>query len=218
VGRVAKKAGAYHHGDLRRVLLEAAIRVVEKEGVGGLSLQAIARKAGVSSGAPYHHFESREQLLAEIALEGYAKLAAEMARGAAEAEAAPRVAETSAEAHVRGLGTGYIRFGLGHRGHFRIMFRPEVKAQLADRRDAVDEAFAMLTSGIARCQEEGVLPPGDPRPFILLAWSAVHGATALWVDGPLEDDGLVDGAALAPLVAGTLVGLLRNEGPGKPRK
>lgn len=213
MARVAKKTGTYHHGDLRRVLLEAAVRVAEKEGVGALSLQALARKAGVSSGAPYHHFESREQLLAEIAFDGYAKLVSEMARGASEAEAAPRPGETSAEAHVRGLGTGYIRFGLGHRGHFRIMFRPEVKAQLADRREAVDEAFVMLTAGIARCQEDGVLPPGDPRPFILLAWSAVHGATALWVDGPLENEGLVaHPEVLGTTVAGTLVGLLRNEG------
>ena len=63
MARIAKKSGAYHHGDLRRVLLETAVKVIDTEGVSALSLQALARRAGVSSGAPYHHFESRAFLL-----------------------------------------------------------------------------------------------------------------------------------------------------------
>lgn len=218
MARIAKKSGAYHHGDLRRVLLDTATRVVEKEGLGALSLHALARKAGVSSGAPYHHFESREQLLAAIALEGYERLADEMKRGAEEAEGgAARGGETAGEAHLRGLGHGYVRFALTHRGHFRVMFRPELKRQL--RKDTglpIDEPFAMLKRAIARCQDEGTLPAGDPRPLVLLAWSAVHGASVLWIDGPLADEALVSGDdALGPAVADTLVGLLRGARRGR---
>ncbi len=210
---MAKKSGAYHHGDLRRVLLDAAVRVVDKDGVAALSLHALARKAGVSSGAPYHHFDSREQLLAAIALDGYELLAAAMKQGAGEAAAHPGPGETAAQAELRGLGHGYVRFALAHRGHFRIMFRPELKAQLRHQEHAaVDEGFGMLKAAIARCQEEGSIAAGDPRPLVLLAWAAVHGASTLWIDGPLAEDTLVDGeAALGPAISDTLAGLLRRE-------
>jgi AcrR family transcriptional regulator len=208
--RIAKKSGSYHHGDLRRVLLDAAVRVVEKEGVAGLSLHALAQKAGVSSGAPYHHFESREQLLLAIAVDGFRLLAAALKGGAAEAEAAPRCAERPSAAHLRGLGLGYVRFALAHPGHFRIMFRPELKAQLRKAEDpVVDEAFEMLESAITRCQADSLLPVGDPRPLVLLAWSTVHGASVLWVDGPLSGEGLVkDAESLATVVSDTLTTLL----------
>ena len=208
--RISKKSGSYHHGDLRRVLLDAAVRVVEKEGVAGLSLHALAQKAGVSSGAPYHHFESREELLRAIAVEGFLLLAADMKRGAEEAEGALGCAEKPSAAHLRGLGLGYVRFALAHPGHFRIMFRPELKALLRKSKElVVDEAFGLLESAITRCQAEGILPAGDPRPLVLVAWSTVHGASVLWVDGPLSGENLVqDAESLAPVVADTLARLL----------
>jgi len=208
VPRTLKKSGAYHHGDLRRALLEAAVRVVEKDGVAALSLQALARRAGVSSGAPYHHFESREQLLAEIAAEGFERLTAEM-RSAAES------APGDARAQLEALGCGYVRFALAHRGHFRIMFRPELKEQLGQaRREEILESFAMLERAVARCQREGAAPAGDPRPLVLLAWSAVHGASALWIDGSLQDQALVaDAHALEAMVSGTLGTLFARAAP-----
>jgi AcrR family transcriptional regulator len=208
---MSKKSGSYHHGDLRRALLDAAARVVEKEGVAGLSLHAIAKKAGVSSGAPYHHFQSREQLLAELAREGFQLLVAEMKQAMQEADAGTGE-PAAAEAALRGLGTGYVRFALAHRGYFRVMFRPELKAELKRERDTVDdEAFDMLRKTIERCQAAGVVPSGDVRPLVLLAWSAVHGASTLWIDGPLPDQGLVaSSTALGQTIAGTLSWLLRD--------
>lgn len=195
------------------------MRVVEKEGVSALSLYALARKAGVTSGAPYHHFESREELLAAIALEGYERLVAAMKRGAEEAEAeasCARGTETTAEAHLRGLGRGYVRFALAHPGYFRIMFRPELKMHVqGEEPAAIQEAFGLLYGVIARCQEEGTIPDGDPKPLVLLAWSAVHGASVLWIDGPLSDKGLVEGPdSLGPAIADTLVELLRKAASG----
>src|SRR5262245_35539090 len=111
MARIAKKSGAYHHGDLRRVLLETAVKVIDAEGLSALSLQALARRAGVSSGAPYHHFESREQLLAAIATQGFELLKAAMRSAASEAS-------DDAAAQLCALGRGYIRFALAHPGHF----------------------------------------------------------------------------------------------------
>src|SRR5262245_16908342 len=122
MARIGKKAGTYHHGDLRRALLDTAVKVVEKDGVSALTLQTLARRAGVSSGAPYHHFESREQLLAAIAQDGLLLLVQEMKRASADAP--------DAGAHLAGLGRGYMRFALAHRGHFRVIFRPELREQL----------------------------------------------------------------------------------------
>jgi AcrR family transcriptional regulator len=213
MARISKKSGTYHHGDLRRVLLETAVRVVEKDGLAALSLQALSRRAGVSSAAPYYHFESREQLLAAIAAQGFELLTAEMRRSSADAG--------DARAHLEGLGRGYVRFALAHRGHFRVMFRPELLSQVSPaKKEEFGEAFQMLSRAIARCQDEGVAPPGDPARLVLLAWSAVHGASVLWIDGSLDADQLVpDGETLATTVAATIVELIAGVGgPRKPRR
>ena len=220
MARIAKKPGAYHHGDLRRVLLDAAVHVVEKDGVGALSLHAIAKKAGVSSGAPYHHFESREELLAAIAVEGFERLTAAMKQGAADAAANASEGETAGEAELRGLGHGYMRFALGNRGHFRIMFRPELKGSLPkDKQAAARESFDLLRAGIDRCQREGTLADGDPKALVLLSWSAIHGAAVLWNDGALSREGLLeDGDALGVLMADTLLSALKRERAPKKSK
>jgi len=205
MARISKKAGTYHHGDLRRALLDTAVKVVEKDGVSALTLQTLARRAGVSSGAPYHHFESREQLLAEIAQEGLALLVQEMARASAEAG-------TDARSHLEGLGRGYVRFALSHRGHFRVMFRPELRQLLGKGANkGLGDGLAILRQAIVRCQEEGSAHQGDPAPLVLLAWSAVHGASHLWIDGSLGEEQLVkDGEALAATIASALTALLSS--------
>lgn len=210
MARTAKKPASYHHGDLRRALIAAAISVVEEDGVSALSLVALARKAGVSSGAPYHHFGSREQLLAAIAVEGFAMLCDEMKRAADAARVGAD--ETPAQAYLRGIGRGYVRFALANRGHFRVMFRPELKSQLDEEQGvAAKQAFVMLQTAIERLQADGTLPPGDPRPHLLLAWSAVHGASVLWIDGPLSDEQIVTSeAALVDTIAESVTRALQK--------
>ena len=201
--RIAKRTGTYHHGDLRRVLLETAVRVVEHEGLAALSLQALTRRAGVSSGAPYHHFPSRDHLLIAIADQGFELMVVEMRRALDDAG-------DDAAARLRALGLGYIRFAVAHRGHFRVMFRPELQAELANpSNEKGGSAFAMLRDAILRCQSEGLAPPGDPLPLILAAWTCVHGASTLWIDGSLGNKRLVaDEETLATMVAGTITHLI----------
>jgi AcrR family transcriptional regulator len=203
MARIVKKQGVYHHGNLRRVLLDTAVRVIEKDGVAAVSLHALTKRAGVSSGAPYHHFASREQLLAAVALEGFELLVEEMHRAVIGCERDPA-------AYLEGLGRAYIRFAISHRGHFRVMFRAELRAHLGKGQGGVvDQALTLLQRAIARCQDAGLVPAGDPRSLVLLAWSTVHGASDLWIDSSLSEDQLVSNAEeLVDSVAGTFVDLL----------
>lgn len=204
--RIAKKAGVYHHGNLRSVLLETAARVIEKEGVSAVSLHALTRRAGVSSGAAYHHFASREQLLAAVAAQGFTLLVSEMRRVVDGLEQDPL-------AYLEGLGRAYVQFALAHPGHFRVMFRAELRAQLTkEERDTADEALNLLQQAIVRCQQAGCIAPGEVGPLALLAWSAVHGASELWIEGSLSDKGLVrDEKTLARTIAGTLIRLMTGQ-------
>src|SRR5262245_4881527 len=110
------KKRAYHHGDLRRALLDAALELVSSKGVQALTLREVARRAGVTHAAPYHHFPSKEALFAAVATEGFRDLAAAM-RAALSGRRGPF-------ASLRAIGVAYVRFATEHPAHFRIMFRP----------------------------------------------------------------------------------------------
>jgi AcrR family transcriptional regulator len=95
----------YHHGDLRAAILEAAARMIEKQGVEALSVREAARRAGVSHNAPYRHFPDREALMAALAAQGFGEL-----RTALEGRSGQQ------------LGEAYVRFALEHPQRFRLMF------------------------------------------------------------------------------------------------
>ena len=151
----------YHHGNLRSALLRAAGKILEKEGVGALSLREAARRAGVSHNAPYRHFEDRDALLAALAAEGFQMLAEAMSGHAG-----------------KEMGEAYVRFALGHPQRFRLMFGgavpmakyPEFHEAASATHRALLEAFKDL-----------------PRPEIAAAaaWSLVHGLAHLMLDGHL---------------------------------
>ena len=173
------KRTAYHHGDLRRALLEASLALIDEAGIGALSLREAARKAGVSHNAPYHHFKDRGSLLAALAEEGFAELAAEMT--------AARAAAPDARTRLEACGQAYVRFALKSPARFKLMFRPELAAPSAEGAvaRASTPALDTLTAAIVEAQAAGLAPPGDPRPLVLTCWSAVHGLASLWLDGPL---------------------------------
>ena len=89
----AKRKADYHHGRLRQALIETAVKTIAKHGVDALSLRELAARAGVSPGAPYHHFPNRSELLASIAEEGFTRLEAQLvaARDAAPDNASARL-------------------------------------------------------------------------------------------------------------------------------
>jgi AcrR family transcriptional regulator len=194
--RLKKKAG-YHHGDLRRTLLDVSIATIDKHGVDALNLRELAIRAGVSSGAPYHHFADRESLLASIAEEGFGLLETAMLR---ERDAAGGVATS----RLAAIGRAYLSFATSHRGHFRVMFRGDVHS--ADSKALLQSKprpYQLLWEVMEECQQTGVAPTGDLEPLVLTAWSAVHGLATLWIDGALPHRGL-NPEHLAPTVTALL--------------
>lgn len=168
----------YHHGNLRAALVEAALGLVEREGVEALTLRGAARLAGVSPAAPYRHFADKRALLASVAEEGFRLLAAALRNTEGEG---PRE-------RFRARGAAYVGFATGHPAHFRVMFGRE----LADRerypglREAAKAAFDALVEGMSEAQQAGVVREGDPREIGLTAWCAMHGLSTLLLDGRLQ--------------------------------
>ena len=196
----------YHHGDLRRALIEAAVKVIAKRGIDALNLRKLAAHVGVTAGAPYHHFADRKELLRGIAEDGFANLEARLV---AEGDAAP--AEGSAR--LEALGRAYVSFGISHPGYFRVMFHGDAMASGPTGPGL--RAFRLLHDAIVACQQSGTAPSGDPAPLVLTAWSAVHGLATLWVDRALPFEG-IDPGLLAPeigrMIARMFAALAREEG------
>ncbi|MEL7364234.1 MAG: TetR/AcrR family transcriptional regulator, partial [Bacteroidota bacterium] len=109
-------ADSYHHGDLRRTLLDEASSVLEADGIGALSLRDLARRAGVSATAPYHHFKGKADLVCALAADALADLDAALA--------APRHADPGDR--LRAIGVAYVLFAVAHPERFRLAFRPEL--------------------------------------------------------------------------------------------
>ena len=181
--RPARRTGSnrYHHGDLPRALLDAALRIVATQGTEALTLRAVARAAGVSQAAPYRHFTNKEAVLAAVAEEGFRALNAAM-RAAIEAGASPLE-------RLRAAGMSYVTFATSHPAHFRVMFGRE----LADRsaspalRQVATQTFDTVVDTIAECQRAGVARSEESAADLALtAWSSVHGLAALLVNGVVD--------------------------------
>ena len=169
---------AYHHGDLRRCLLTAARELLVERGVPGFSLREVARRAGVSPRAPYHHFPDRLALLAEVAREGFA--------GLGELMAAEMVIEDPAS-RLRALGVAYLRFAAESQAEFQTMHCDELcnLDNFPDRPTVADGPFRYLfltlqeLAGRPLSEEEG-------HRIGLVAWAAVHGLATLRAEGVLR--------------------------------
>jgi AcrR family transcriptional regulator len=173
----AKKA--YHHGDLREALLEAGERMLEREGVAGLSLRKLGRELGVTPGAPYRHFEDKDALLAALAAVGYRRLRNEMTRDIESVE--------DAEEQLKRSGTGYVRFATTHPELFRLMFGWTPTVEDEELHEAGEAAYAAFEGILQNCRKQGLLRLSVDEAG-LMAWSAVHGAAFLLIDGRLKLD------------------------------
>jgi AcrR family transcriptional regulator len=174
----------YHHGDLKRALIDTALSMVTAEGTWSFTLREVARRAGVSHAAPYNHFADKAELLAEVAALGFQSLGRAM-------ESAARRARSAEQALLR-IGIVYVRFGVENPAHYRLMFG----AELADRerypalQQAADATFAALTGTLERGQAAGEVRRGVVREQAVSAWSLVHGLTMLLIDQRLGFLGL----------------------------
>jgi len=168
--------------DTKDALLRAAIEIAEADGVGAIGLREAARRAGLTHGAPYRHFESQQALVAAVAEHGFKRMMAEV-------QAAQAAAGTDVLARFHALGVTYLRFALGHPGQFRVMFGAEAASEPAVR-SAEAAVFALAVNEIASAQRRGLIAPGDPQELALLAWSTGHGLAVLMIDGLVQWVGL----------------------------
>jgi AcrR family transcriptional regulator len=180
-----ERADGYHHGNLRRALLDAASEVLRERGVDGLTIRGVARRAGVSHTAPYHHFPDKGALVSALAVESFERFTATF-REVADATAAAGGSHVDG---VRALGAAYVRFAFEDPERFKLMWRPELRTVGDD--SPVDEAglasYQVLIDEIAAGQRAGEVREGDAGLLSLAAWSVVHGLSTLIVDGPLRD-------------------------------
>ena len=201
---------SYHHGALREELITASLKLIEAEGIGAVSLRRVAREAGVSPGAPYHHFTDRSALLAAI-----------IVRGSALLEQSLREARQHAPTAAAALGAlieAYVRFAAGNPAYIHLMLRPELShpENHPEVQAAGEGAITLLTEVVQDCQREGSAPPGDPATLTGLVWALAIGIVTLWLDGPLEarcvDLGTTPQELTARITA-LLTGLLAGQPP-----
>uniref|UniRef100_Q07RA8 Putative transcriptional regulator, TetR family n=1 Tax=Rhodopseudomonas palustris (strain BisA53) TaxID=316055 RepID=Q07RA8_RHOP5 len=173
----------YHHGALREALLAAAERVLERDGLPGLTLRAAAREAGVSHAAPTHHFGDLTGLVSELAATGFRHFNAAMA-DAAEIDGPPLL---KAAARAR----AYLAYARAHPAMYLLMFRTErLDMTRPALREAANAAFAGIAGAIGSIRGEAVPAQTlslDQAAEIVRAWSLVHGYTMLLIDGRLTD-------------------------------
>jgi AcrR family transcriptional regulator len=161
------QARPYHHGDLSRALVDAARRILEAEGPAALSLRAVAREAGVSPAAPYHHFKDKTELLEAVAQGGWEAMSDAICIARRDA-ADPRDAITN-------IGLAYVKFARENPALYRLMY------DTSRDRTAMPEHVNKEDSGYNQVQEALVAAGADPSDVgelelaTIASWCAVHG-------------------------------------------
>lgn len=169
----------YHHGNLRRALLDGALALFAQRGRFDFTMRELARAAGVTHNAPYRHFGDRDALLDALAAEGFVLLREQVLAASGPAKDDPR-------ARVARLGEGYVRFASEHPHHFRLMFLRPLAGASPELSRAARASFAPLEEAIEEARSRGMLRAGlRARDVALAAWSLVHGLASLVVGGQL---------------------------------
>ena len=160
------EARPYHHGDLSRALVDAARRILEKDGPAALSLRAVAREAGVSPAAPYHHFKDKGELLEAVAHEGWVALDAALTDARAKA----------ADSHERmtGLGVAYVCFARDNPALYRVMYDCSRDKDALPDQLKEEGAYCQVRNTIDE-RSGGTVSPLDLELATIAAWCAGHG-------------------------------------------
>ncbi len=200
----------YHHGNLRRALLDEALAVIAEKGVEGLSLREVASRVGVSHAAPYHHFADKTALVHALAHEGLALMDDEMAAAEEAAGGDPRQ-------RLLGIGMAYVRFAVERPDYYAAFNAPELTSGGGGEQPEEDQGdtWGRLISAVIACQKDGSLPAGDPVILGVYLWSLVHGLAELWRMGTLAQ--MPQGRqGLEPLASQVLSAALGSVQPPAP--
>lgn len=170
--------GAYHHGDLRQALLDAASKLLDKDGVEAVTVRAVAREAGVAHSAPANHFKDRAALLAALATGIFEELAVEV-------EKALGTSSRSQRARLHAMAEVIVRYALQHPHRYRLLWRGD---NFATAGSPAEIAGTVLYDGV-----KSILGAAEGRTKasidsqVIAAWSLIHGYVSLRLEGALVD-------------------------------
>lgn len=206
-----RSAPTYHHGDLRAALLRSAVELVAEGDLQRLSLREVARRAGVSHAAPYHHFEGKNDLLAAVAAQAFEELVARL-RAAVRRRRSPRT-RLEAGAHA------YLDFARENPSYFRVMSMPELAyVETADGRaklEAAQAAFSLLVELVAgACPAP--LREADLRGLAVTVYATLHGFARLCIDGGLAG-GQAERRSLQRALVANTAAMVAGTGKDSPR-
>jgi AcrR family transcriptional regulator len=162
---------SYHHGDLRRALLDAAGEEIAVNGAQSLTLASLARRAGVAQSAPYRHFADRDDLLIAVAVEGFQEFSTAL-RDAVDAG--------GGESDVSRMAAAYLRFGEQNVERYRLMFASRLVPDAPSDSllsKAAKESYQLLLAGVSVCGRSG------PNGSATAVWAQLHGLVMLKADG-----------------------------------
>jgi len=176
----------YHHGNLRRALLDEALATIRAEGVDGLTLREIGARLGVSRTALYRHFADKRALLTAVATEGFRTLRQQLVTAWEQGG--------RGDAAFYSMGVAYVRFAVANPAHYRVMFGGFVDPQAQDPELAAEAegAFQALVDALATLQKDGAFHSDETVLMARYVWALVHGVAMLGIDGQLREPGGVE--------------------------
>jgi AcrR family transcriptional regulator len=193
----------YHHGNLRRALLEATLEIIDTEGLEAVSLRAVARQLGVSEAAPYHHFASKQDLLAVLAADAYRGLGERLTD-------ALRSEGSDPFERLSGLVRAYVQYGLEHRGRYRLMFG-EHMIGLGDYIRAHGHDLGVSTRNLLRDLVADCLGDDhDTEAISNTVWALSHGITGLINEAEIRYESREDTQHLVDVGVSILISGIRT--------
>ena len=171
----------YHHGDLRKKLLETALEIISEHGLEKVSMRGLGQRIGVSRTAPYRHFADKSALLCAIAEQGHQKLTSVLINANKKLLDDPLTRLTN-------TGIGYVEFAVANPVHYRIMFGNEIleNKRTPELVKAAENSFNELLYAVKACQDEKLIKPINPYIIANTLWSLTHGISMLLIDGQIQ--------------------------------
>lgn len=170
----------YHHGDLKNALIKAGVEILAKDGVSGLSLRKVAKRAGVSHSAPYAHFKDRQALIAAISTEGFRQLYVDL-------DAVVLAHAKDPKGQLVEAAWAYIQFAMNNTDTFKIMFSGVLEKE-KDYPSFVEisgKTFERVVDIVQAGQNAGILRPGPSELVAVSVWGQVHGIISLALEGQI---------------------------------
>jgi len=193
----------YHHGDLRRALIDEALRTIQTHGVEHLTLRTVGQRLGVSRSALYRHFADKQSLLATVGKEGFRELR-QVLTDAWERNGHGRIGFDA-------MARAYVEFAVAHPSHYRVMFGGFIESAAKDDHFLAQAkaAFQVLVDALIEQQNAGGIRRDDPVLMARFVWALVHGTAMLVIDGQLPK--AAQREALERYSAGKLYAAIRQE-------